>query len=159
MIRAKSLHHRTPLKGLTPSTLLTSRPASDRYQTDDSAKKRLNVDSPSFTPSSLAVNGQASKPSGLSPKAANAAPFKPKGISSGTFLHKTANTYPRNSHATIAVTAPAFTPSLKQYNPNAPDWVASAPDIPEFLPQSYNTLPTVSLAIPLAALICLIPAI
>ena len=48
-----------------------------------SIKKRLNVDSPSFTPTavaSLAVNGAARKPLGLSPKAASAAPFKPKGL-------------------------------------------------------------------------------
>lgn len=49
-----------------------------------SIKKKFNVDSPSFTPASLAVNG-ASKTPGLSPKAANAAPFKPRNYSSGTF--------------------------------------------------------------------------
>ncbi|KAL8705577.1 MAG: hypothetical protein Q9201_001318 [Fulgogasparrea decipioides] len=47
-------------------------------------KKRFNVDSPSFTPSSLAVNGTQAKPksTGISPKFASAAPFKPKGITS-----------------------------------------------------------------------------
>lgn len=51
-------------------------------------KKRFNVDSPSFTPAAqngatLAVNGTPTKALGLSPKAASAAPFKPKGLSSG----------------------------------------------------------------------------
>ncbi len=31
---------------------------------------------------------------------------------------------------------------MKQYNPKAPDWVA--PEVHEFLPQTYNTLATVS---------------
>ena len=56
--------------------------AVDQVVVDDSAKKRLNVDSPSFTPATpvptLGVNGTQFKVSGLSPKAANAAPFKPK---------------------------------------------------------------------------------
>lgn len=63
-------------------------------------KKRFNVDSPSFTPASqngtpnttaagvgetglLGINGTTiSKSIGLSPKAASAAPFKPKGTMS-----------------------------------------------------------------------------
>ena len=54
----------------------------------DSMKKRLNVDSPSFKPATQAVraldtNGIASKAFGLSPKAANAAPFEPKGFMQG----------------------------------------------------------------------------
>lgn len=52
-----------------------------------SVKKRFNVDSPSFTPASLTVNG-ASKTPGLSPKAANAAPFKPRNFSPGTFVFR-----------------------------------------------------------------------
>ena len=51
-----------------------------------STKKRFNVDSPSFTPS-LTVNGSGTKASGLSPKAASAAPFKPKGSMSGIYNH------------------------------------------------------------------------
>lgn len=49
-----------------------------------SVKKRLNVDSPSFTPANLTVNGSQAKPKsiGISPKFANAAPFKPKGLAS-----------------------------------------------------------------------------
>ena len=46
-----------------------------------SLKKRLNVDSPTFTPASLSVSG--TKSSGISPKAAHAAVFKPKGLSAG----------------------------------------------------------------------------
>lgn len=52
-----------------------------------SSKLGLNVDSPSFTPSSLVVNGNHPPPksSRLSPKAVNAAPFKPKGSTPGIF--------------------------------------------------------------------------
>ncbi len=50
-----------------------------------SVKKRFNVDSPSFTPSLLAVagNGAPAKTSGLSPRAASATPFKPKSLTPG----------------------------------------------------------------------------
>jgi len=70
---------------------------SDRWEGDDpfgrresiadpdpsNPKKTLNVDSPSFTPSFLSPNGAstgAKKSAGISPKAANAAPFMPKAI-------------------------------------------------------------------------------
>lgn len=48
------------------------------------SKKRLNVDSPSFTPSLLAANGTSTtkKTTTISPKAANAAPFLPKSVAS-----------------------------------------------------------------------------
>ena len=49
---------------------------------DYSLKKRLNVDSPTFTPASLSVTG--TKSTGISPKAAHAAIFKPKGIIAGS---------------------------------------------------------------------------
>jgi len=52
-------------------------------ETDHSAKKKLNVDSPSFTPSSLSVSSSGQKSRGLSPKAASAAPFRPKNASPG----------------------------------------------------------------------------
>ncbi|MCJ1465693.1 PAB-dependent poly(A)-specific ribonuclease subunit 3 [Pseudocyphellaria aurata] len=86
----------------------------------ESSKLGLNVESPSFTPSSLVVNGNHPPPktTRLSPKAVNAAIFKPKG-------------------STPAPTAPIFTPSAKPYNPSAPDWVA--PDVQEYVP-SYNNL-------------------
>ena len=53
-----------------------------------SVKKRFNIASPSFTPSSLAVNGNhaTAKTLGLSPKAANAAPFKPRTLTPGNVL-------------------------------------------------------------------------
>ena len=51
---------------------------------DSNQKKALNVDSPSFTPTLLSVNGTNSgkKPAAISPKAANAAVFLPKSIAS-----------------------------------------------------------------------------
>ncbi|KAI4205976.1 MAG: hypothetical protein LQ346_001355 [Caloplaca aetnensis] len=88
--------------------------------------KRFNVDSPSFTPSSLAVhaNGNQSTPksTGISPKFASAAPFKPKGLVSRP-----------------ASTAPSNASSSKGYNPNAPEW--NIPDAQEFLPQTLNNVP------------------
>ncbi|KAF6218046.1 hypothetical protein HO133_006458 [Letharia lupina] len=54
----------------------------------ESIKKRFNIASPSFTPSSLAVNGNHATPKtlGLSPKAANAAPFKPRTLTPGNIV-------------------------------------------------------------------------
>ncbi|KAL8733118.1 MAG: hypothetical protein Q9166_002310 [cf. Caloplaca sp. 2 TL-2023] len=95
----------------------------------ESVKKRFNVDSPSFTPASLAINGNQakSKVTGISPKFANAAPFKPKGAATST--------------------APSSTSLAKGYNPNAPEW--TAPDAQEFLPSSFNSIPpSVSLQMP-----------
>lgn len=68
-------------------------------------KKRFNVDSPSFTPALpngtsniivagageiglLGINGTMSKSAGLSPKAASAAPFKPKSIINSTSVNQ-----------------------------------------------------------------------
>ncbi|KAF4634548.1 hypothetical protein G7Y89_g3563 [Cudoniella acicularis] len=70
-----------------------SRAPSSKNQTGDrggiqsfanirnSLKKTLNVDSPSFTPATLPV---PSKTSAISSQAANAAPFTPRGLASGT---------------------------------------------------------------------------
>jgi hypothetical protein len=53
----------------------------DKAQTDiHRLKKSLNVDSPSFTPSTLSV---PSKTSSISSQAANAAPFTPRSLASG----------------------------------------------------------------------------
>ena len=56
-----------------------------------SAKKRLNVDSPSFTPAAADMSNASGKNTntpGLSPRAASAAPFQPKvAKSAGTFHH------------------------------------------------------------------------
>ncbi|BAE64891.1 unnamed protein product [Aspergillus oryzae RIB40] len=56
----------------------------------NNSRRRLNVDSPSFTPSLLSSNGSspttasvtAKKAATISPKAANAAPFQPRNITS-----------------------------------------------------------------------------
>jgi hypothetical protein len=52
----------------------------------DSAKKQLNVDSPSFTPAQL-LGG--TKKSTFSSQIANATPFTPKGAANGELLHAT----------------------------------------------------------------------
>lgn len=50
---------------------------------NSSSKKGLNVDSPSFTPSLLSTNDTSSKKTTtISPKAASAAPFLPKSVTS-----------------------------------------------------------------------------
>ncbi|OJJ35007.1 hypothetical protein ASPWEDRAFT_739838 [Aspergillus wentii DTO 134E9] len=87
------------------------------YQSD-SNRKRFNVDSPSFTPSSLSANGSpassAKKLATISPKAANAAPFQPRGAISRS-----------NSS----------TPTTRQETAT-PDWAVS--EIPEFFPQGFD---------------------
>ncbi|KAF9890373.1 PAB-dependent poly(A)-specific ribonuclease subunit 3 [Aspergillus nanangensis] len=86
-------------------------------------KRRLNVDSPSFTPSLISSNGSSptstaaslKKTATISPKAANAAPFQPRTISS------------RSN---------ASTPSVRTEN-MTPDW--SVAEIQEFVPQAFDT--------------------
>ncbi|KAI9675632.1 MAG: PAB-dependent poly(A)-specific ribonuclease subunit 3 [Caeruleum heppii] len=92
-----------PMKLQTPQTLA------------DSLKRRLNVDSPTFTPSSLTSNGSGSgvKSTTISPKAANAAPFTPKSSSAGT-----------------------STPPLQRQSDLA-RW--AAPEAPEFVPQTFDS--------------------
>lgn len=63
------------------SRLKGSCPFANLY---DSAKKQLNVDSPSFTPAQLGT-----KKSTFSSQTANATPFTPKGAASGRLLHCT----------------------------------------------------------------------
>ncbi|KAL8983971.1 MAG: hypothetical protein Q9205_001943 [Flavoplaca limonia] len=101
----------------------TAAKAAPNAASAESVKKRFNVDSPSFTPASLAVNGNQSKlkATGISPKFANAAPFKPKVT---------------GAVSRPASTAPSSTPSAQNYNPNAPEWTAA--DHQEYLPSSYN---------------------
>lgn len=82
-------------------------------------KKSLNVDSPSFTPSTLAV---PSKSSSISSQAANAAPFTPRSLASGT---ATPNPQPEPQ--------PTFNPA----------------QIREFTPQNYDVSDTVRFANPL----------
>ncbi|KAI9783367.1 MAG: PAB-dependent poly(A)-specific ribonuclease subunit 3 [Geoglossum umbratile] len=87
-----------------------------------SLKKRLNVDSPTFTPTFIAPSSNGapsastpSKSTAISPKAASAAPFTPKGMSAGT------------------ATPPAYqdVPSSEPY---------LIPEVQEFLPQSFESL-------------------
>ncbi|KAN0079510.1 hypothetical protein V8E54_004724 [Elaphomyces granulatus] len=83
---------------------------------NSSSKKGLNVDSPSFTPSLLSTNDTSSKKTTtISPKAASAAPFLPKSVTSRS------NT---------------STPSIRQETAT-PDWSVS--DIQDFVPQSFDT--------------------
>ena len=57
-------------------------------KSNNSLKKALNVDSPSFTPSLLSASDvtSARKPAAISPKAASAAPFQPKSVLSRRFI-------------------------------------------------------------------------
>ncbi|PWY64038.1 PAB-dependent poly(A)-specific ribonuclease subunit pan3 [Aspergillus heteromorphus CBS 117.55] len=95
---------------------------NNAYQTD-SNKKRLNVDSPSFTPSILSSNGSSpttssatmKKMATISPKAANAAPFQPRSISS-------------RSNSSTPTTRPGTM---------TPDW--SVAEVQEFVPQGFDT--------------------
>ncbi|KAK2792891.1 PAB-dependent poly(A)-specific ribonuclease subunit 3 [Onygenales sp. PD_12] len=78
------------------------------------SKKRFNVDSPSFTPSLLNGSAASKKTATISPKAASAAPFLPKGIIS------------RSN---------ASTPPIRQ-DSSTPEWAIG--DIPDFVPQGYD---------------------
>ncbi|KAB8237275.1 PAN-complex poly(A)-binding subunit PAN3 [Aspergillus alliaceus] len=97
------------------------------YQSD--SKRRLNVDSPSFTPSLLSSNGSspttasvtARKATTISPKAANAAPFQPRTITS------------RSNSSTPSGRAETMTP----------DW--SVAEVQEFVPQGFDTTHMASL--------------
>ncbi|KAI9849882.1 MAG: PAB-dependent poly(A)-specific ribonuclease subunit 3 [Sclerophora amabilis] len=83
----------------------------------DNIKKRLNVDSPTFTPSSLATNGRGvgTKSTAISPKAADAAPFTPKSTNVGKGA-----------------------PFGNQTTASSSDW--AVPDVHEFIPQAYDGL-------------------
>ncbi|OAL29139.1 hypothetical protein AYO20_09292 [Fonsecaea nubica] len=113
------------------------KPASDGGQSDSQSKKTLNVDSPSFTPSFLSPNGTAAaataikKPTtGISPKAASAAPFMPKAIISREQMSSVSDSddagglqlMPGSSNAT----------PLRQ-DAKTPDW--ALPDVQEFVPR------------------------
>ncbi|KAJ6001405.1 hypothetical protein N7522_006632 [Penicillium canescens] len=79
------------------------------------SKKRFNVDSPSFTPSLLSGNGVAGpkKSTAISPKAASAAPFQPRGASS------------RSNTSTPGLRAEA-----------GGEWAVA--DVQEFVPQGFE---------------------
>ncbi|KAI9847420.1 MAG: PAB-dependent poly(A)-specific ribonuclease subunit 3 [Thelocarpon superellum] len=85
----------------------------------DAGRERLNVDSPTFTPSSIASTSRSVTPknSTISPRAASAAPFTPKSI------HASLGTSPASVRADV----------------ETPEW--NTPDIPEFVPQTFHSLP------------------
>ncbi|KOC11949.1 PAB-dependent poly(A)-specific ribonuclease subunit PAN3 [Aspergillus flavus AF70] len=95
----------------------------------NNSRRRLNVDSPSFTPSLLSSNGSspttasvtAKKAATISPKAANAAPFQPRNITS------------RSNTSTPSGRAETMTP----------DW--SVAEVQEFVPQGFDTAHMASL--------------
>jgi PAB-dependent poly(A)-specific ribonuclease subunit 3 len=66
-------------------------------KSNNSLKKALNVDSPSFTPSLLSANDvtSARKPATISPKAASAAPFQPKSVLSSRFISHQVIAFPQ----------------------------------------------------------------
>ena len=67
---------------------------------NENAKKRFNVDSPSFTPLQASTNGSvtpSSRSATISPKAANAAVFTPKSQRSSEFLNN--RQYRLSTHA------------------------------------------------------------
>ncbi|XPS75540.1 PAB-dependent poly(A)-specific ribonuclease subunit 3 [Ascochyta lentis] len=82
---------------------------------NENAKKRFNVDSPSFTPLQATTNGSvtpSSRSAAISPKAANAAVFTPK-----------------SQRSTVS------TPSLHTKEPST-EWQAQ--DFHEFVPQTFD---------------------
>ncbi|KAL1955075.1 hypothetical protein VTO42DRAFT_9064 [Malbranchea cinnamomea] len=88
---------------------------SGNAQQSESGKKRLNVESPSFTPSGTPLNGSlGGKKTTISPKAASAAPFLPKGVL---------------SRSNIA------TPTTRQENATS-EW--SFTEVPDFVPQGFD---------------------
>ncbi|KAF2462013.1 PAB-dependent poly(A)-specific ribonuclease subunit PAN3 [Lineolata rhizophorae] len=84
---------------------------------NDSAKKKFNVDSPSFTPLQPASNGasSSSRSATISPKAANAAVFTPKRAPAKTNL---------------------VSPQPQPKDMNT-DW--GSHDFPDFVPQTFDT--------------------
>lgn len=65
--------------------------------------------------------------------------------------------YPSDFDNSLAPTAPIFTPSIKRYNPIAPDWVN--PDVPEVLPP-YGNASAVRIFYIICSVVqfCIIPA-
>ncbi|KAJ9300554.1 hypothetical protein DTO271G3_1718 [Paecilomyces variotii] len=96
---------------------------SAHHSDSNGSKKRLNVDSPSFTPSLLAANGTSTtkKTTTISPKAANAAPFLPKSVASRS-----------NTNS----------PSIRQ-DAATPDW--SVAEIQDFVPHGFDATQVASL--------------
>lgn len=95
------------------------------------------MDSPSFTPSLLATNGTGGgiKTTTISPKAANAAPFMPKGPTSGGTEERCLR-YDADLRLVGTATPPAHNDSALA------EW--AAPEAQEFLPHIYEPLQLVS---------------
>lgn len=102
-------------------------------------KKTFNVDSPSFTPSFLSAtenfNANGKKSTGISPKAANAAPFLPKSAAVSSKLSSDCAVRSVECMLTELITTGADT--------STPDWPV---DVQEFIPQSYSSSHMVSVA-------------
>lgn len=104
------------------------------------SRKRLNVESPSFTPSGTPLNGAiGGKKTTISPKAANAAPFLPKGIISRTAPCK--HGWLINADRRLWKGSNTGTPPVRQENAT-PDW--SFTEVPEFVPQGFDATQMVS---------------
>lgn len=97
-------------------------PLSNANFNDDRPKKALNVDSPSFTPATISSSSNKGV-SSITSQAANAAPFTPRGLTSGT-----------------ATPNAPLDPEIPQFNPTQRD----------FTPQNYDLSQTVSAPIPLS---------
>lgn len=95
-------------------------------------KKSFNVDSPSFRPSFLSaidsLNANGKKSTGISPKAANAAPFLPKSAAISSKPVPDGNAQPSVFMLTTLSVVGADT--------STPEWTM---DVQEFIPQSYNS--------------------
>jgi hypothetical protein len=112
-------------------------------------KQRLNVDSPSFTPLTAAVNGSSgSRSTTISPKAASAAPFTPKSQKKRKLPYEMIariallRIWPR-----FLLTATTIA-ELMTHQPEATIAPYQSKDIQEFVPQSVT--PSIPQAIPQA---------
>jgi PAB-dependent poly(A)-specific ribonuclease subunit 3 len=99
---------------------------------NENAKKRFNVDSPSFTPLTTTPNGSvtsSARNAAISPKAANAAVFTPKSQRSSEYSIVNVN------RVCVLIYSAASTPNLHNKEP-AIDW--HAPDFQEFVPETFG---------------------
>ena len=108
------------------------------------SRKRFNVDSPSFTPSLLSANGSTAttptkKTATISPKAANAAPFQPRSVSSRMvfFLDVEARAV-----YWLIQGSNASTPTSSRQDAHTPDWTVA--EAQEFVPQGFEAPPMVN---------------
>ncbi|BCR86583.1 PAN-complex poly(A)-binding subunit PAN3 [Aspergillus chevalieri] len=103
-------------------------------------RKRFNVDSPSFTPSLLSTNGSTTPTkkttATISPKAANAAPFQPRSVSSR--MPSLCVDQKQNWLADWKKGSNSSTPSSRQ-DTQTPDWTVA--EAQEFVPQGFDAPP------------------